>query len=153
MISLQWRHNERGGVTNHRRLDCLLNRLFRRRSKITSKFRVTSLCKGNSPVTVEFPAQRASDAENVTIWWRHHIKSCHQNSRSLEATRLGVEFVISLWNLPVASAAQLPRRLPNLSAIGQFKTHISRLRYFTRFGDKTSYFYTICPQTLWTNTS
>ena len=28
---------------------------------------------GNSPVTSEFPAQRASDAENVSIWWRHHI--------------------------------------------------------------------------------
>ena len=28
------------------------------------------LC-GNSPVTGEFPAQRASIAENVSIWWRH----------------------------------------------------------------------------------
>ena len=34
--SLQWRHNERNGVSNHRRLDCLLNRLLRRRSKKTS---------------------------------------------------------------------------------------------------------------------
>ena len=31
--SLQWRHNERDGVSNHRRIDCLLNPLFRRRSK------------------------------------------------------------------------------------------------------------------------
>ena len=29
-MPLQWRHNERDGVSNHRRLDCLLNRLFRR---------------------------------------------------------------------------------------------------------------------------
>ena len=29
--SWQWRHNERDGVSNHRRLDCLLNRLFRQR--------------------------------------------------------------------------------------------------------------------------
>ena len=29
------------------------------------------LC-GNSPVTGEFPAQRASSAENAHIWWRHH---------------------------------------------------------------------------------
>ena len=41
---LQWRHNERDGVSNRRRLDCLLNRLFRRRSKKTSKLRVTGLC-------------------------------------------------------------------------------------------------------------
>ena len=27
---------------------------------------------GNSPITGEFPAQRASNAENVSIWWRHH---------------------------------------------------------------------------------
>ena len=27
---------------------------------------------GNSPVTGEFPAQMASNAENVSIWWRHH---------------------------------------------------------------------------------
>ena len=46
--------------------------LFRRRSKKTSKLRVTGLCEGNSPVTGEFPAQRASNAENVSIWWRHH---------------------------------------------------------------------------------
>ena len=30
--------------------------------------------RGNSQVTGEFPAQRASDAENVSISWRHHIK-------------------------------------------------------------------------------
>ena len=27
---------------------------------------------GNSPVTGEFPSQRASNAGNVSIWWRHH---------------------------------------------------------------------------------
>ena len=26
----------------------------------------------NSPVTGEFPTQRASNAENISIWWRHH---------------------------------------------------------------------------------
>ena len=38
----------------------------------TSKLRVTGLCVGNSPVTCEFPAQMASNAENFSIWWRHH---------------------------------------------------------------------------------
>ena len=41
--ALQWRHNGADGVTNHWRLDCLLGRLFRRRSKKTSKLRVTVL--------------------------------------------------------------------------------------------------------------
>ena len=34
---------------------------------------VTGLCEGNSPVTGEFPTQRASNAENVFFWWRHHL--------------------------------------------------------------------------------
>ena len=74
-ISLLWRHNGRGSVSNHQPRDCLLNRLFRRRSKKTSKLRVTGLCVGNSPGTGEFPAQMASNAENVSIWWRHHVIS------------------------------------------------------------------------------
>ena len=41
--------------------------------KKTSKLRVTGLCAGNSPGTGEFPAQMASNAENVSIWWRHHV--------------------------------------------------------------------------------
>ena len=43
--------------------DCLLNRSFRRRSKKTSKLCVTGLCAGNSAIY---------NAENVSIWWRHH---------------------------------------------------------------------------------
>ena len=75
-FSLRWRRNGRDGVSNHQPNDCLLNRLFRHRSKKTSKLRVTGLCAANSPVTGEFPAQRASYAENVSIWWRHHVKIC-----------------------------------------------------------------------------
>ena len=70
--ALRWRHNERDCVSNHQPHYCLLKRLFGRRSKKTSKLRVTGLCEGNSPETGEFPAQRASNAENVSIWWRHH---------------------------------------------------------------------------------
>ena len=42
----------------------------RRRSKKTPTLRVTGLCEGNSPMTSEFPAQRANNAENVSIWLR-----------------------------------------------------------------------------------
>ena len=48
-------------------ITCLLNRLFRCRSKKTSKFRITGLLVG------AFPAQRNSIAENVSIWWLHHV--------------------------------------------------------------------------------
>ena len=72
-LTLQWRHNGHNGVSNHQPYDCLLNRLFGRRWKKTWKLRVTGLCVGNSPVTGEFPAQMASNAEKsfhlITSSW------------------------------------------------------------------------------------
>ena len=62
--SLHWRHKGRDGVSNHHPCDYVLNRLFKRRSKKTSK-----LC-----VPGEFPAQMASNVENVSIWWRHQVR-------------------------------------------------------------------------------
>ena len=55
--SLQWQHNERNGASK------FLSRLFRRRSKKTSKLRVTGLCEGNLPATSGFPSQRVSNME------------------------------------------------------------------------------------------
>ena len=52
--ALQWRHNERYAVSNRRRLDCLLNHLFRWGSQKTSKLCVTGRCEGNSPVHGRF---------------------------------------------------------------------------------------------------
>ena len=46
--SLHWIHNGHDGVSNHQSHGCLLNRLFRRRSKKTPKLRVTGLCLENS---------------------------------------------------------------------------------------------------------
>ena len=71
--SLQWRHNGHDGASNHQPHDCLLNHLFRRRKKEASKLRGAGLYEGNYPMTGEFPAQMASNAENVSIWWRHHV--------------------------------------------------------------------------------
>ena len=69
----------------------------RRKSKKTSnsKLRVTGLCAGNSPATGEFPAQRTSNAENVSIWWR---QSCILRPVcSSPANQLFVIYQIS-WN-------------------------------------------------------
>ena len=46
VYTLEWRYNECDGVSNHQRLGCLLKRMFRCRSKKTSKLRVTGLCEG-----------------------------------------------------------------------------------------------------------
>ena len=80
---LQWRHNDRDVVSNHQPHDCLQHRLFKYKSKKTSKHRVTGLYTGNSPVNGEFPARRASNAENVSIWWRHHAKCQWSNPEEL----------------------------------------------------------------------
>ena len=72
-MDLQWRYTGCDSVPSHQPHDCLLNRLFRRRSKETAKLRVTGLCAGNSPVTSEFPGQMARNAENVSVWWRNHV--------------------------------------------------------------------------------
>ena len=77
--SLQWRHNEHDDVSNHQRLSCLLNRLLRRRSKKHQSS--ASLAFVSPPVTGEFPAQRASDAEKVSIWWRHHGQDINRTCR------------------------------------------------------------------------
>ena len=72
----QWKYFHYSGVimsvvasqiTSLLRLHCLLNRLFRRRSKKISNLRVTGLREGNPPVTGGFPSQRASNAGKVSI--------------------------------------------------------------------------------------
>ena len=55
VYALHWRHNDHGDVSNHQPRGCVLNRLFRRRWKKTSKLRVTGLCAGNSPGPVNSP--------------------------------------------------------------------------------------------------
>ena len=54
-IALQWRHNKRDSVSNHRHLDCLLSRLFRHRSKKSSKLHVTGLCERNHRWPMDSP--------------------------------------------------------------------------------------------------
>ena len=70
--TLQWRHNGRDGFVNHQPHDCLLNRLFRHRSKKISKLRVTGLCEGNSPGPVNSPHKGPVTQKMFSIWLRHH---------------------------------------------------------------------------------
>ena len=72
-VSLQWRTNWHYCISNHQPYNCLLNCLFCHRSMKTSKLHIIGLCVGNLPVTAEFPAQMASNAENVSIWLPHQV--------------------------------------------------------------------------------
>ena len=102
-LSLQWRHNRYDSVSNHQPHYCFLNRLFRHRSKKTSKPRVTDLCAGNSPEAGEFPAQRASNAENVSIWWRHHGPFDHTPEKTYSAKLLCLPSFCCLKLIPMAN--------------------------------------------------
>ena len=78
-VATQWRHNGHDGVSNHEPHGRFLNRLFKAQIKETPKLHVTGLCAWNSAVTGEFPAQRDSYAEDVTMWWRYHGVFRHGN--------------------------------------------------------------------------
>ena len=73
-VSLQWGHNKRDDVTGH--------------------------CGGNSPVTGEFPSQRASNEENFSIWWRHHEYGRYMYCISaVVILRVFVSVYICLYNI------------------------------------------------------
>ena len=70
LSTLQRRNCRRDGNSNHRLLECLLNRLFRRRSqkKIPRHWPLWGESTGekvNSP-------HKGPVTGNVSIWWRHH---------------------------------------------------------------------------------
>ena len=75
--TLRWRHNGSDGVSNHQPHDCLLNHLCRRRSKKTSKLRVTGLCVGNhrGPVNSQhkWPVARKMFPFHDVIMFRVYI--------------------------------------------------------------------------------
>ena len=96
-------YNGRDGVLNHQPRNCLLNRLYRRRSKKTSKLRATGLCAANSPVTCEFPAPSASNAENVSIWWRHHELRWDFKTFSLQLSFDSIIFMIIKLTTTIAT--------------------------------------------------
>ena len=111
--ALRWRHNERDSVSNHQPHDYLFNRLFRHRSKKTSKLRVTGLCAWNSPGTGEFPAQMASYADNVSIWWRHHVFVVVNFDALAQASDIQIErrqVVFLCWMQDLNPGSQTPNR-------------------------------------------
>ena len=75
--TLHWRHNAHDGVSNHQPHGCLLNRLFTRRSKKTSKLRATGLCVGNSPGPVNSPHKgqlRGKGFHLMTSSWSNSLQ-------------------------------------------------------------------------------
>ena len=70
--SVQWRHDARDGVSNRELHYCFLNRLFKCRSKKTSKLRVTSL----------FASDREMRASNAEKWFNLKISINNNNNNN-----------------------------------------------------------------------
>ena len=124
--SLRWRHNGQGGVSNHQPRDCLLNRIFRCRSKKTSKLRVTGLCAGNSPGTGEFPAQKTSYAENISISWRHHVRQYSYPRGNRCHVSIVTVFLVCLENIRMINqkvANHALFRVPTTEYLGRYMFH------------------------------
>ena len=104
LISLRCRHNGCDSVSNHQPHDCLLNRLFRRRSKKTSKLSVTGLCVGNSLGTGEFSTQMASNAENyfhlMMSSWSSLLTTLFMVEHIIMCCHCFAYFNASVWKLP-----------------------------------------------------
>ena len=70
--TLQWRHNEHDGVSNHQPHDCLLNRLFKAQIKENIK------ASRHWPLYGEFtgdrwiPRTNGQLRGNISFWLRHN---------------------------------------------------------------------------------
>ena len=95
---LQWRHNGRGSVSNHQPHHCLLNCLFRRRSKKTSKLRVTGFVRGihrrpvNSPHKWPVTRKMVPFDDVIMHWLFDAIVDNFQNAFSIHF------HINSLWS-------------------------------------------------------
>ena len=72
------------------------------------KLRVTGFCEGNSPGTGEFPAQMASNVENVSIWWRHHVADEYIRASDYVSIRQSTR-----WEMPLLSEGKCILANPN----------------------------------------
>ena len=75
-IVLQWRHNERDGVSNHQPRDCLLNCLFKAQIKENIKASRHWALWGEFTGDRWIPHTKGSDVENISSPWRHHMSQC-----------------------------------------------------------------------------
>ena len=65
--------NDRHDVWNYRSIEFVQQFVLADNNE-TSKVRVTVALWGESTDDRWFPAQRESNTENVSIWWRHYVK-------------------------------------------------------------------------------
>ena len=142
---LQWRHNGRDGVSNHQRHDCLLNRLFRRRSKKTSKLRITGLCvRGihrspvnsphKGPVTRRmFPFEDVIMLCYVLLWFSNNwfyphppTSTCGCPSASERHQKYVNKWIVRIYQVLLILPGTLNLRTPN--SLGPKSSYVESLQ-------------------------
>ena len=95
-ITLQWHHSEQNGKSAISRLftQPLIQSADQRKNQSSAPLAFVR----NPPVTGEFPTQRASNAENVSIWWHHHG---YQNTKYRILLTCNLNYLVSrsIWHL------------------------------------------------------
>ena len=74
-IRLQWRHNERDGVSNNRGQDCLLNLCSGTDQRIDQSSALLAFVRGIHRWPVNSP-HKGPVSGRYSIWWRHHDDTC-----------------------------------------------------------------------------
>ena len=101
---------------------------------------MTGLCTGNSPVTGEFPAQMASNAENVSIWWRRH-GDWHSSASRLQMNRFKTVRIFYIDYTNIGTRTIISSNIPccvcmwNSSVTSEFPSQRPVTRSFDVFFD------------------
>ena len=80
-FSWQWRHNEPNGISNPQRLD-----LFRRQPFVQAQTKENIKAPCHWPLWGEITGDRPSNAENVSIWWRHHVLTLYDDRVKIDTS-------------------------------------------------------------------
>ena len=145
-VPLHWRHNDHDGVSNHQPRGCLLNRLFRCRSKKTSKLRPRHwpLCKWQY---------------NLHQTW--HISSLHLLLYNIHHRAIALEGVLEIYKhrklkttvkctlifIEIDLCCQLcvdthpNMKLPRFGVMGNLKTCLKKRKRALKVNLQRWYFY------------
>ena len=77
------RHNGRDGASNHQPRDCLLNRLSDADQRKHQSSASLAFVWGIHRSPVNSPHKKASNAENVSVWWRYHEPPLHISQKKM----------------------------------------------------------------------
>ena len=98
---LQWRYNGHDDVSNQHCLDCSLftQTFVQAQIKENTKAMRHRTLWGEFTGSGEFPSQMDSNAENFSIWWRHHANLVLTMECPLLLSVISFLYPTHIWNM------------------------------------------------------